>query len=233
MMLDSEIKEKSLEEALEESVEESVDESVEESKEESVEESKEESKEEVKKESKKEKKDKYKEQIQKLEAEKEKLEEDYKNLKNEYLKAYAELENTKKRIKEEAIKDRKYASQKVVGELINPIDMLKTIVNMPAPSPEIQNYVIGFQMITNQLVDILKAEGLAPIVANVGEEFDPKVMQVVDTDFKEDKKENEVLAIKQAGYMYKDRVLRPTMVIVNKKKEEKVEAKASEEELVS
>lgn len=214
MMLEEEIKEKPLEEAKEESVEES--------------------KEEVKKESKKEKKDKHKEQIQKLEAEKQKLEEDYKNLKNEYLKAYAELENTKKRIKEEAIKDRKYASQKVVGELINPIDMLQMIVNMPAPSPEIQNYVIGFQMITNQLVDILKAEGLAPIVANVGDEFDPKVMQVVDTDFKEDKKENEVLAIKQAGYMYKDRVLRPTMVIVNKKKEEKKEeVKASEEELVS
>lgn len=214
MMLEEEIKEKPLEEAKEESQEES--------------------KEEVKKESKKEKKDKHKEQIQKLEAEKQKLEEDYKNLKNEYLKAYAELENTKKRIKEEAIKDRKYASQKVVGELINPIDMLQMIVNMPAPSPEIQNYVIGFQMITNQLVDILKAEGLAPIVANVGDEFDPKVMQVVDTDFKEDKKENEVLAIKQAGYMYKDRVLRPTMVIVNKKKEEKKEeVKASEEELVS
>ena len=214
MMLEEEIKEKPLEEAQEEKVEES--------------------KEEVKKESKKEKKDKHKEQIQKLEAEKQKLEEDYKNLKNEYLKAYAELENTKKRIKEEAIKDRKYASQKVVGELINPIDMLQMIVNMPAPSPEIQNYVIGFQMITNQLVDILKAEGLAPIVANVGDEFDPKVMQVVDTDFKEEKKENEVLAIKQAGYMYKDRVLRPTMVIVNKKKEEKKEeVKASEEELVS
>ena len=214
MMLEEEIKEKPLEEAQEES--------------------KEESNEEVKKESKKEKKDKHKEQIQKLEAEKQKLEEDYKNLKNEYLKAYAELENTKKRIKEEAIKDRKYASQKVVGELINPIDMLQMIVNMPAPSPEIQNYVIGFQMITNQLVDILKAEGLAPIVANVGDEFDPKVMQVVDTDFKEDKKENEVLAIKQAGYMYKDRVLRPTMVIVNKKKEDKKEeVKASEEELVS
>ena len=190
---------------------------LEEAKDESVDESKEESKEEVK-----------------LEAEKQKLEDDYKNLKNEYLKAYAELENTKKRIKEEAIKDRKYASQKVVGELINPIDMLQMIVNMPAPSPGIQNYVIGFQMITNQLVDILKAEGLAPIVANVGDEFDPKVMQVVDTDFKEDKKENEVLAIKQAGYMYKDRVLRPTMVIVNKKKEEKKEeVKASEEELVS
>ena len=191
--------------------------------------------EEKNKESKKEKKDKQKEQISKLESEKKKLEEDYKNLKNEYLKAYAELENTKKRLKDEAIKDRKYASQKVVGELINPVDMLQMIVNMPAPSPEIQNYVIGFQMITNQLVDILKAEGLAPIEAKVGDEFDPKVMQVVDTAYEEGKKENEILAIKQAGYMYKDRVLRPAMVLVNKKPEEKKEeAKAeSEENIVS
>lgn len=188
-----------------------------------------------KKESKKEKKDKYKETITKLEEEKKKLEEDYKNLKNEYLKAYAELENTKKRLKDEAIKDRKYASQKVVGELITPVDMLQMIVNMPAPSPEVQNYVVGFQMITNQLVDILKAEGLAPIVANAGDEFDPRVMQVVDTAYEEDKKENTVLAIKQAGYMYKDRVLRPVMVLVNKKMEEKKEeAKAeSEENIVS
>ena len=191
--------------------------------------------EEKNKESKKEKKDKQKEQISKLESEKKKLEEDYKNLKNEYLKAYAELENTKKRLKDEAIKDRKYASQKVVGELINPVDMLQMIVNMPAPSPEIQNYVIGFQMITNQLVDILKAEGLAPIEAKVGDEFDPKVMQVVDTAYEEGKKENEILAIKQAGYMYKDRVLRPVKVLVNKKIEEKKEeAKAeSEENIVS
>ena len=127
--------------------------------EEEVKASEESSKEESKKESKKEKKDKHKEAITKLEAEKKKLEEDYANLKNEYLKAYAELENTKKRLKEEAIKDRKYASQKVVGELINPVDMLQMIVNMPAPSPEIQNYVIGFQMITRLVFMKIISEG--------------------------------------------------------------------------
>lgn len=166
---------------------------------------------EVKEESKKEKKNKYKEQIAKLEA-------DYAELKNDYLKVYAEMENTKRRIKEEAIKDRKYASQKVVGELIGPIDMLIQIVNMPAPSPEIQNYQIGFQMIANQLLDILKGEGLAPIEA-LGKEFDPSVMQAVQTEETEDD-ENIVLKVMQPGYMYKDRVLRPAMVIVSKKKSE-------------
>ncbi len=171
---------------------------------------------EQKEETKKEKKNKQKEQIAKLEAE-------LANLKNEYLKVYAEMENTKRRMKDEAIKDRKYASQKVVGELINPIDMLLQIVNMPAPSPEIQNYVIGFQMIANQLIDVLKGEGLAPIEA-LNKEFDPKIMEAVET-VESEESDNVVLKVMQAGYMYKDRVLRPAMVVVSKKKniEEKKE----------
>ena len=173
-----------------------------------------ETKEEVKEETKKEKKNKYKEQIAKLEAE-------YATLKNDYLKVYAEMENTKRRIKEEAIKDRKYASQKVVGELIQPIDMLIQILNMPAPSQEVQNYQIGFQMIANQLLEVLKAEGLAPI--KVEKDFDPKFMEAMQTESIEGYEDNQVIRVLQAGYMYKDRVLRPALVVLNKKeiKEEK------------
>lgn len=158
---------------------------------------------------KKEKKDKYKEQIAKLEAE-------LKDKHNEYLKVFAEMENTKRRLKEEAVKDRKYASQKVIGELINPIDMLCKIVASPAPSEEISNYLIGFQMITNQLMDILKSEGLKEIEA-LQKEFDPNLMQAMSTENVEDAPDNIVLKVMQTGYMYKDRILRPAMVVVNKK----------------
>ncbi len=166
-------------------------------------------KEEVK--TKKEKKDKYKEQIAKLEAE-------LKDKHNEYLKVFAEMENTKRRLKEEAVRDRKYASQKVIGELINPIDMLCKIVSSPAPSPEIANYLIGFQMITTQLMDILKAEGLKEIEA-LQKEFDPNLMQAMSTESVEDAPDNIVLKVMQSGYMYKDRILRPAMVVVNKKEQ--------------
>ena len=159
---------------------------------------------------KKEKKNKDKEKIAKLEA-------DYKELKNEYLKVYAEMENTKRRLNEQAVKDRKYASQNVVGELINPIDMLIKIVNMPSDNPEVKNYQIGFQMIANQLLDILKSEGLSH-VESLGKEFDPKTMQAVETC--ESEEDNKVLKVMQEGYMYKDRVLRPAMVVVGKKKQE-------------
>ena len=184
-----------------------------------------------KKESKKEKKSKEQEKIEKLEEEIRKLKEDNAKLKNDYLKAYADSQNFQKRINDQAIKDRKYASQNVIGELINPIDMLVQIVNMPAPSPEIQNYVIGFQMITNQLTDILKNEGLAPIEVKVGVEFDPKTMQAVETSNLDDVDDNKVTKVMQSGYMYKDRILRPAMVVVNKKpKEEAKENNGKEEE---
>ena len=184
---------------------------------------------ESKEETKKEKKNKHKEEIDKLNKKINELEEELKVQKNEYLKVFAEMENTKKRLKEEAIKDRKYASQNVVGELVNPIDMLVQIVNMPATTPEVQNYQMGFQMIANQLVDILKSEGLAPIVAE-GKEFDPKCMNAVETMWDESKPEGMVLKVMQSGYMYKDRVLRPAMVSVNKKPEEpKLEEKKEEE----
>ena len=179
-----------------------------------------------KEETKKEKKSKEKEKLEKLEKKYlddiKKLEEDNQKLRNEYLKCLADVENTKRRLKEESVRDRKYASQKVVGELINPIDMLVKILDMPASNPEVQNYQMGFKMIANQLVDILKSEGLAPVKA-LGEKFDPAFMQAVETKEDPEKEDDIVLSVMQEGYMYKDRVLRPAVVVVNKKNIEKKE----------
>lgn len=178
---------------------------------------------------KKEKKDSKTVEIENLTAEVGKLKAEVESWKNEYLKARAELENSKKRISDQAAIDRKYASQHVIGELIQPVDMLVQIVNMPAPSEDVKNYQIGFQMIANQLADILKNEGLKPIEVKVGEQFDPKFMQALDTVSDDTKDNGVIVSIRQSGYMYKDRILRPTMVIVNKI--EKVEEKATEEEI--
>ena len=164
----------------------------------------------------KEKKSKEQIKIESLEKEVEKLKLEVANWKNEYLKAHADSQNFQKRINEQAVKDRKYSSQHVVGELVQPIDMLVQIVNMPAPSPEVQNYVIGFQMIANQLSEILKNEGLGPISVKAGDEFNPSVMQAMETSNNAEFGDNVVTKVMQNGYMYKDRVLRPAMVVVNK-----------------
>lgn len=158
---------------------------------------------------KKEKKDKYKEQIAKLE-------EELKVQKNEYLKVFAEMENTKKRLKEDAIKERKYASQKVVSELVDPIDMLVKVINFGSPNPEIQNYLYGFKMIADKLVNILKDEGLGEFQA-LNQKFDPKTMEAMSIVENDELEEDTVVEVKQTGYTYKDRLIRPAMVVVSKK----------------
>ena len=136
-----------------------------------------------------------------------------------------------KRLKEEAIKDRKYASQKVVGELINPIDMLVKVINFGSPNPEIQNYLYGFKMIADKLVDILKTEGLGEVVA-LNQKFDPKTMEAMSVVENDELEEDTVVEVKQTGYTYKDRLIRPAMVVVSKKtkKNEEIIEERKEEE---
>ena len=66
---------------------------------------------------KKEPRNKHKEEITKLKAEIEEL-------KNTLLRNRADLENFKKHMKEEAIKDRKYASQNLITDIITPLEYL-------------------------------------------------------------------------------------------------------------
>ncbi len=163
-----------------------------------------------------------KNKFENLKKENESLKLEIEHWKNEYLKAHADSLNFQKRINDEAIKNRKYASQNVISELINPIDMLVQIVSMDVTNPEVKNYQIGFQMITNQIVEIMKNEGLTQIKSNVGDNFDPALMQAVETEENEELADNVITKVMQVGYLYKDRVLRPAMVVVNKKnKEEK------------
>ncbi len=177
---------------------------------------------------KKEKKDskvlKFKEEIARLERE-------LKDEKEKNLKEIADMQTTKRRLKEEAVNDRKYAAMSVVEQLIGPIDMLVKIVNGPAPSEEIKNYQIGFQMIANQLIQVLEGAGLKEIPCKVDDEYNPAVMQAVTTEEAEGIEVSKIVKVLQTGYMYKDRVLRPSMVhvAVPKKITENVEKDVNEE----
>ena len=72
----------------------------------------------------------------------------------------------------------------------------------------------GLDMIYRTFVQALKIEGLVEIQA-LDQEFDPNFHQAIMTGNDEDKPSGIVLEEMQAGYMLKDRVLRPAMVKVN------------------
>ena len=142
------------------------------------------------------------------------LEEENASLRDQLLRNRAELENFKKRMNEERIKDRKYASFSLVSELIASLDNLNRVVNMETDNEVLKNFLIGFKMINSQLFEILKNDGVSEIKAK-GLAFDPAVHQAVSTEKQEGVEKGIVLEELQKGYKYKDRVIRPSMVKVS------------------
>lgn len=139
-----------------------------------------------------------------------------------YLKNLAETENFRKRIEEEKIRDRKYCSQRLLEKLVNSIDIFDKACNMKTDNEVLKNFLMGFQMIYNQIYTTLEEEGVKKISTNIS--FDPRFHHAVETDYDETKDEGIILAVLKDGYMYKDRVLQAALVKVNKKPEIKDEA---------
>ena len=73
----------------------------------------------------------------------------------------------------------------------------------------------GFSLIYNQIKEILTANEVFEIEA-LGKEFDPMFHQSVSMVEDSSKPSNTVIEVYQKGYTYKDKVLRPAMVIINK-----------------
>ena len=138
---------------------------------------------------------------------------------NDYLRALAELENFKKRINEERNRERKYAYQSLLEELIAGFDIFDKALNMKTDNEELKNFLLGFQMINKNFKDVLEKNGVKKINA-LGEKFDPRFHHAVETTYDENVEEGLIIQEMQTGYMYKDRVLRVSLVKVNQKPKE-------------
>ena len=83
--------------------------------------------------------------------------------------------------------------------------------------PALKNYLIGFEMINNNFKQVLEEEGVKKVVVEVGKELDPRYHQAFQTEWNEEYPEGVILQELQTGYVYKERLLRPALVKVNKK----------------
>ena len=136
-------------------------------------------------------------------------------LKDQLLRNLAELENFKKRTNEERIKDRKYALADFLMQLIDTLDIFDKAVNKQTDDEKLKQFLDGFVMINKSFKQILERNGVKPIEA-LGKPFDPAYHSAIETVEVEGTESNVVVEELMTGYIYKDRVLRPSMVKVSK-----------------
>lgn len=158
---------------------------------------------------------KYHDEINKLNKKIKELEKENNELKEKNIRITSEMVNSLRRKDEENVRLIKYASEDLVKELLQTVDNFERALQTKTDNPDILNYQKGFTMIYNNLINLLNKFEVKEI-DSLGKEFDPKIHQAVMTGYDKDKKENEVLEVLQKGYTYKDKVIRPAMVKVNK-----------------
>ncbi len=131
-----------------------------------------------------------------------------------YMRLMAEFQNYKKRAAKEKTDTLQYANEKIVAELLPVIDNFERA--LATETDDLEGYAKGMQLIFEQFRKALENAGLEEIKAE-DEVFDPNVHNAVMAENVEDKEDGVITKVLQKGYKLRDKVVRPSMVAVNKK----------------
>lgn len=162
----------------------------------------------------------YKKKLQKLEEDIKKEKDESSSWKNKYYGLYADMDNLRKDIKKDHQESLKYRIEGFVSDLLPILDSFEIALKNEPSNPETKNYLIGFKYVYTNLINVLQNEGIELIEPNIDSKFDESIMQAVDHE-ECDCDENLVKKINLKGYKLHSHLIRPAMVVVSKKKEEK------------
>jgi molecular chaperone GrpE len=130
------------------------------------------------------------------------------------LRSQADFDNYKKRAareKEEAIK---YANSSLLERLVAIIDNFELGLSAARGEGEQSPIYSGMNMVLKQLTDFLAENGLQPIDAE-GQKFDPNLHEAIAHEPSRGVPEGVVIRQTRRGYKLKDRLLRPSSVVVS------------------
>ena len=130
------------------------------------------------------------------------------------LRSQADFDNYKKRAtreKEEAVK---YANSALLERLIAIVDNFELGLSAAKSEGGRSPIYSGMSMVLKQLTDFLAGNGLQPIDAE-GQKFDPNLHEAIAHEPSDEVAEGVVLRQMRRGYRLKDRLLRPSSVVVS------------------
>jgi len=131
------------------------------------------------------------------------------------LRNQAEFENARRRAERERSEFIQFAGMEMVRDILPVVDDFERALHAGAELAEgpAKEYLKGIELIYQRLVDRLTRLGLEPI-ETAGKTFDPNLHQAVERVETADAPDQTIVGEFQRGYMFKGRLLRPSMVRV-------------------
>jgi molecular chaperone GrpE len=153
---------------------------------------------------------------QQLAAKEQEAKENY----DRYVRQIAEAENFKKRNARERDDAIRYANEMLLKDLLPIIDNLERAIAHAASVENGKPLVEGVEMVLKGFLDVLSKFGVSQIIA-VGQPFDPSKHEAIAQVVSDSHDPNVVIEELHRGYMFRDRLLRATLVSVAKAPETK------------
>ena len=140
-------------------------------------------------------------------------------------RALAEAENTRRRGIKDLEQSRKYGHLSFAREMLSVVDSLESAVNSSPQnkdelSDEIKNFIVGVEMTLEQLKQVFNNHNISKIDPQ-GDKFDYNVHQAMFEKETDEVEPGLIIEVMQPGWSLHDRLLRPAMVGVSKKKANK------------
>ena len=153
-------------------------------------------------------------------------EEEIENLKDKLARTFAEMENQRRRFEKEKDDAFEYGGFSFARESLNLLDNLERSKSSLENDDKLKNtetlkkVIEHLDIVSKDILSIFKKNNIEQI-KSINEKLDPNLHQAM-MEIEDDTKEpGTIIQEIQKGYMMKDRLLRPSLVGVSKKKTEK------------
>ncbi|ASP28505.1 molecular chaperone GrpE (heat shock protein) [Spiroplasma corruscae] len=154
--------------------------------------------------------------IEKLELSFVELIEKNQKLEEDKLMAIADNQNTVKRFQNEYLVIKKYGGEKLASNILPAIDMFRSVISSSPENPEIKNYLMGFEMIINQIDQALSNSGVSIIEVKEGDDFNPEIHSAIEQIETDKYSSGKITNVISNGYKLHDRVIKHANVKVAK-----------------
>ena len=157
-------------------------------------------------------------------------EEKLKTTQEKLLRTMAEMENQRRRFEKEKQEAFEFGGFNFAAESLSLIDNIdRAIISFKNDeslknNKDLDKILDGIEIVKKDLISIFKKNGIETIEC-IDKKFDPNFHQAMLEVEDNTKQPGTVIQEIQKGYMMKDRLLRPSLVGVAKKREEKSEKK--------
>jgi len=101
-------------------------------------------------------------------------------------------------------------------ELLSILDQFERARKEITKDKQGTTFIEGFSQIQKYFKNFLKNQGIEEIKTDVGKIFDPNFEEAIEIVEDKEKKDETILEVIQKGYMFDDKVIRPTRVKVSK-----------------